>query len=275
MEFKDKFIAYVDILGFKQLVISAEKGDGITLSKILELVRKLGHSDDRKRFEQYGPTICPHASCTRRDLDYRATQISDCVVISAEVSSAGAINLVHQVSLAVTELLWLGVLCRGYITRGSIYHTDGQFIGSGYQRAVENEQSVKAFSKSSDDQGTPFVEIDPGVSDYLRMSQDSCVKEMFSRVVKDDGTITAIFPFQLFRAQFIVDANFDAEKEKAKNNKVRTIIRMMKEKISPYMISANPRTVKKTEHYVAALDAQLSVCDKTDAMIDTFNRPLC
>lgn len=94
MEFKDKFIGFLDILGFKNLVEAAETGAGMSLPDLLQLTKKLGSADDRKRFETHGPIACPQSTYIKRDLDFQLAQISDCVIVSSELSPAGAINLV-------------------------------------------------------------------------------------------------------------------------------------------------------------------------------------
>jgi len=53
-----------------------------------------------------------------------------------------------------------GVLCRGIITRGNIFHTNTQFFGTGYMRAYEGESKVSVFKIDDTDKGTPFIEID-------------------------------------------------------------------------------------------------------------------
>src|SRR5690242_13343286 len=128
--YQDKFIAFVDILGFSELVMKSEAGgDGAPDAKyILDLTGKLGSAKERDHFAKYGPTHCPCAPYLSKDLDFRVTQISDCVVISAEVSPAGVINLLQHCFGIAIQILQAGHLCRGYITRGSIVHTDKQFI---------------------------------------------------------------------------------------------------------------------------------------------------
>ncbi len=59
--FKTKFIAFVDILGFKKFVADAEKGAGFDLEHILSLISYLGTGKERERFEKTGPICCPGA----------------------------------------------------------------------------------------------------------------------------------------------------------------------------------------------------------------------
>ncbi len=276
-EFKEKFIGFVDILGFKNLVEAAERGTGMPLREILGLVKELGTSEDRMEFIKYGPTTCPGSKYVQRDLDFRLTQISDCVVVSVEVSPAGVINLVKHCWGAVIKLLAKGVMCRGYITRGSVYHTDTQVIGTGYQEAYSKECLVTAFRREADERGTPFVEVDPVVCDYVRDQGDSCVKEMFSRFVKEDGSVTAIFPFQRLQHSFIIgdylEHKFDPKEERQFNRNIMSMIENMKECVMSLVDRSKPDALSKASHYIAALDAQLDVCKKTDEMIDMLETP--
>jgi len=119
--FADKFIAFVDVLGFEELEKNAENGVGMPLPDLLKLLECLGTGRERERFERHGPSVCPCAPYIHRNLDFQVTQISDCVVVSAEVSPAGAINLLAHCWTAVMGLLQRGIMCRGYLKRGRIY----------------------------------------------------------------------------------------------------------------------------------------------------------
>lgn len=274
MEFKDKFIGFVDILGFEKMVEATEAGR-MSFAELLEMLNDLGSSEHQIRFKKDGPTTCPKSAYVQRDLDFRLTQISDCVVASSEVSPAGVINLVSHCWDAAMKLLTKGVLCRGYITRGSLFHTYTQFIGTGYQKACNQEKHhVTAFKRKGEKSGTPFVEVDPAVCDYVRNHGDSCVKKMFSRYVKEDGVVTALFPFQRLAHSFVIAGfgrTFDPEKEKHSNQNIRLMIKNFKERVMVFVDRSNSDAVRKVEHYIAALDAQLEVCKKTDEMINTLD----
>lgn len=277
MEFEDKFIAFIDILGFKELVNLAESDNGITLADLNDLVQMLGTSEDSDKFRQYGPTMCPNSTYERKDLHFRVTQISDCSIISSEISAAGAINLISYCWGIVINLLFKGVMCRGYITRGKIYH-DGNFIvGTGYQNAFKNESGVTAFKRTADEKGTPFVEIDATVVNYISSLNDPCIKEMYSRLVKSDDQVTALFPFQRLSHSFSIGGfgqeKLDADKEKVSNNVMRNNLQGLKSKLMKYVDSSNKSAVLKVEHYLAAIDEQLAICDKTDEMIDVLCSP--
>lgn len=270
-QYQEKFIAYVDILGSKKLVEDSEKGIGLPLSELTELFKSLGTQDDVLKFKKSGPTTCPASSYINRDLNFKLTQISDCVIVSSEISPGGVINLVSHCWGTVLKLLQKGIMCRGYITKGSIYHTETQIIGSGYNEAVSKEKTVEVFKRGADERGTPYVEVDPVVCTYVKDCGDPCVKEMFSRFVKEDGELSALFPFKRLSHSFLIAGlgiKFDTQKEKSSNQNMRILIKELKNRILEFVDKANPDAIRKSEHYIKALNEQLVVCDKTDAMID-------
>jgi hypothetical protein len=273
MEYQEKFIAYVDVMGFKKLVEDSEKGTGMPLSELMELLRAFGSSDDIVKLHRDGPITCPASKYIQRDLNFKITQISDCAVISSEISPAGVINLVRYCWGIVLKLLQKGILCRGYITKGLIYHTESQCIGSGYMDAYDKEKKITVFKRETDKGAPPFVELDPSVCKFVKECGDKCVKEMFSRFVKEDGDLLALFPFQRLSHSFMIagfGTSFDPQKEKNSNQNMRLSIEKLKGRVMEFANAADPEAMEKIEHYIRVLDEQLSVCDRTDEMIDSL-----
>lgn len=274
MEFKRKVIAFLDILGWKKLVEDAEARVGLPLEDLVKLLDCFGTGTERRRFEQTGPKCCPEARYQERSLDFRLTQASDCAIISAEVSPAGVINLLWHCWRAVFQLLEHGIMCRGYVKVGPIYHTEKHFIGSGYQGALAAEREVDAFKREADERGTPFVQIDSGVTRFVAECGDACVKTMFARMVKAQGDTVALFPFQRLQQRFIVSAPgyiFDAEKQRQSNANLRRRIQRYRERVEAQIDESNEDAVTKSRHYLAALDEQLVICDETDRVIDRLD----
>ena len=275
--FEDKFVAFIDVLGFKGMVANSEAGSGIELPELLDLLKKLGDGGERAQFDKYGPTCCPMAPRVAKNMNFRVTQISDCAIVSSEVSPAGAINLVSHCWGAVIELMARGIMCRGYIKRGRIYHTDSQVIGTGYQEAYEAESRVSAFKQEADDRGTPYVEVDTEVSDFIETQSDACVKEIFSRMVKRDGETVVLFPFQRLQHSFIVagfGCTFEPARELQSNDNLRKNIKRYQQKIKSLVDPANTAAQAKARHYLKALDDQLLACDKTDEAIHMLSKPI-
>jgi hypothetical protein len=277
--YEDKFIGFVDILGFKALVERFEGGGDSALSEeyILELLDKFGSSEEED-FARYGPTICPNAPYTSRNLNFRVTQISDCAVISAEVSPAGLINLVHHCYKIAFRFLRVAHLCRGYITRGNIYHTDTRFFGTGYVRAYEHERDHKVviFQKNSEDTGTPFIEIDPHVCDYVIEQLDGCVKTVFRQLTESDGKSTAISPFFALKTMLniAIDQDLDAKELKDQVEMVCDNIRRLLSQLENAKASASIRGREKIEHVERKLHEVLALKDKHLEMLDFLSQPL-
>ncbi len=164
-----------------------------------------------------------------------------------------------------------GVMCRGYVTRGQIFHLDAEFYGTGYQRAYAGESGVGVFKRSADERGTPFVEVDSAVSEYVEHCGDKCSQEIFRRFTRRDGDLVALFPFQTLQHTFVIGdfwgRKFDRESERQSNRNVRKWIADMKERVLALVDATNPSAVSKAEHYVRALDAQLAICDSTEAFL--------
>lgn len=270
-KFTEKIIAFFDVLGWKSLVRAADEGRGLSLAELSEIVTALGTDDDRKHFEKYGPTTCPKAPRIKKGMDFQITSASDCVVISTEVSPAGLINLVSHCSTACFKLLFKGIMCRGYIKLGRIYHTADQQIGPGLSDAVEREKQVSIFKKESDEGAPPFIEVDKEIVQYVEGQADQCVKEMFLHLVKTEGDLAAIFPFKRLNHSFMISGfgtTFDPEKERASLNVVREWIHKMKEEVRRHIDPSDQSAQMKGDHYIRMLDAQLIACDHTEDAID-------
>lgn len=269
MQIKEKFIAFIDILGFKQMVESSENGTGMPLDEIIEITKILGIT---KKY-----SVCMHSPYIQRDLDFKIYQVSDCVIISSEISPSSIVNLAYQCNGVAYNLLLKGIMCRGYITQGKICHEDNIIIGSGYHKAIEQEKNVCAFIREADERGTPYIEVDNIVCDYVSEFGDNCVKKMFSRVIKSDGIITALFPFQSLGNSFTIGGygnKFDPDKIKQSNNNVRQLIMSIKERLFIIIDNKDHKVVQKANHYINALDSQLIACDEQDRMIDMLCAPI-
>ena len=271
----DKFIGFVDILGYSALTRAAEAGKGLSFEGLEKLQQALGDERDVEHCRQYGPAICPNAPRKQRDLDFQVTQVWDSVVVSAEISPSGVMSVVHHCWKACIELLAEGVMCRGYISRGMICHDRKRVLGSGHVDTVAKEKGVSFFRQQADEQGTPFIEVDPQIVTYVAGQDDKCVREMFDRLVLHRDDLTAIFPIKRLKHSFFISAYapFDPEKERANNNAVRQNIRGLKAKIASFVDEADPSVLRKAGHYLRALDDQLNACDRTDVFIDRMSQP--
>ncbi len=276
LQFTEKFIAFLDVVGWKFHVRASEEESGLSLSELSDILTDLGTDDDRKQFEQFGPIICPEAPYIKRNIDFCITCVSDSVLISTEISPAGLINLISHCWTACFKLLSKGIMCRGYIKSGQIYHTSEQQIGTGFSDVVEFEKQVSIFKNDVDEKGTPFIEVDAEVVQYVENQPDRCVKEMFSRMTKSEDDLTAIFPFQRLNHSFTIGGfgkPFGPDDERESLNIIRGWIHKMKEQVQRHINLSDESALRKGDHYIRMLDAQLAECAYTEQMIERLTQP--
>ena len=270
--FREKLIAFIDILGFKSKVEAAERGSETDLAGLLEQCSKLGQASHAKAISQHGPMVCPGSRHVQRTLDYAVTQMSDSALISVEVSPAGVVNLLHHVWAAVWGLLSDGSMVRGYVCRGSIYHDGEQFVGTGYQNAVEQEKQVRAFRMAADKSATPFVEIDPAVVEYVRDETDRCVREMFDRMTRSDaGGITVVYPVKRLSAV----AGNGGNLEQCEQN-LRVVVGWIERYLSELESQSperDPTANAKAKYYRRFLNEELERCERMRASLRSLREP--
>lgn len=273
-DFEDKFVAFIDILGFKSMVEASEAGTGRSVEDLIGLMRDLGTAQSKAELQAHGPTICPESRRIAQDVGFELTQASDCAIISTELSPAGLISMLNHCWISAMALLRKGVLIRGYITRGRIHHCGATVLGTGYHSAYKREQGVTAFRIEVDEVGTPFIEIDATVQTYLREDTDPCVRKMADRMTRSHEGTMAIYPFKAMSHGFGIGADFDVEREKRSNENVRRRIQRYRDAIASLPDAASEKVARKIRHYLAALDAQLAIADQTDGMIDFLSSPV-
>jgi hypothetical protein len=277
--FKEKFISFVEILGWKDSINRAEDETDVdkALADSAGATKNLVDQNLKINFQKYGHTVCPDSKSIQQDLDIKVTQISNCVAISTEISPAGIITLISNCHSAVKNLIFSkGLMCRGYITKGMIFHSGDNLIGTGYQKTHKMEQNgINAFKLEANEMGTPFVEIDPAVCDYIKKNTDNCVNIKFERLVETNGEITAIFPFKSMDHDFLIGDycghKFDAGSERKSNNAVRSEINKSLNFLEKNTNHKKSDAVRKAEHYRRVLKDQLIACNDTDIFLNQLD----
>lgn len=265
--YQDKFVAFIDILGFKNIIESSAANGTPTVNEIREMLARLERKSTIEQICAEGPPICPCSNRVSETLQFQVTQTSDCSVISAEISPAGAINLLQHCWSVAFSLLKTGHLVRGYITRGELFHEGQVFFGPGYHAALTGEKDVRFQSEAAGYTGTPFIEIDTKFVSYVRNVADPCVETMFSRLVAEcDSGFFAIFPFLALQHEFAIGKDFYPAKEREQVEQARNWIRSLQ-----ILVQLNApddiRSQKKTRSYLDALKTQMQKCDEIDEMI--------
>lgn len=123
-----KAVAFVDILGFRDLVRRiVDNGDVELYRRVFKALRTIaGHA----RLTSKGILNMPQA---------RATAFSDSIVISDEAHEIGAASVIAKASLLSSWLLRDGIPCRGGVATGATYHDEQIIFGQGMINAYDLE----------------------------------------------------------------------------------------------------------------------------------------
>lgn len=135
-----RVVAFVDILGFREIMRHAEVDNDTfqTLRTVLQFVQ-----DYRgKPWELNEAHDAPVSSETDRS---QMTAFSDCYLISDEVGFE--FSVVFKVQRLCFHLLSKGILSRGGITSGSLYHNGPIVLGQGMIDAYELEHTAAVYPR--------------------------------------------------------------------------------------------------------------------------------
>lgn len=109
MLYQDKYVAFIDMLGFSALV-QESAADMSKLDEIAEAIDRLKNT-----------------ACCNPATGLLFTYFSDCIVISSSRSPAGLADILSCIRMLAENLLVVDILIRGGLTVGSIHH-DSQMI---------------------------------------------------------------------------------------------------------------------------------------------------
>ena len=107
--YREKYVAFVDLLGFKRLVAEADPWPEKRwqVLKLLDLLRT--------------------TACENPSIGMRLTQFSDCVILSADRTVPGLAQMFASVEWLALNLLQHDVLVRGGLALGGAHH-DATFV---------------------------------------------------------------------------------------------------------------------------------------------------
>lgn len=122
-DYKERYVAFLDLLGFKVQVKVAEEtpSQWLRLREILALVRD---------------TLCENPA-----IGMRLTWFSDCIVFSADRSEQGLAEMIQAIETLTCNLLQYDVLVRGGLVAGGAHHGKDFVYGTAVGRAYEMEST--------------------------------------------------------------------------------------------------------------------------------------
>lgn len=135
--YEERYCAFVDILGFKGLVGSVERGT-LSFADLRDLLRSVHSAGESRGFV---PQIGFHAA------DLRYQSISDAICLSSATRATGLLHLFWSMQHLSLMLLHKGYFARGAVVKGHIYHDDKMVFGDALIRAYTLEQTVVRFPR--------------------------------------------------------------------------------------------------------------------------------
>jgi hypothetical protein len=132
-KYKERYCAFVDILGFRQLIDRLDR-DEIKFQLVRNLLQTI-HAPAQNRLYLFEQS------------DFRAQSISDAIALSAKPKIEGLWQLLHSLETLSLELLEQGYFVRGAVVRGRLYHDEQIVFGSALVRAYELESAIAKFPR--------------------------------------------------------------------------------------------------------------------------------
>jgi len=127
----NRILAFIDILGFRAEVIQTGR-----YSKRVQEILKILQS-----IQTHGQQM------NESTPECEVTVFSDSIVISEPENDDAYFRVVQRTSHLVTELLFLGIACRGGIVKGWLHHSDSIVFGEALVKAYELESKMAVYPR--------------------------------------------------------------------------------------------------------------------------------
>ena len=130
--YQERYCAFVDILGFRQLIECLDEG-GNQFDALRSLLSRVHGARSERSLES--------------DSDFRAQSISDAVAISTQPTQSGLTEILSALQLLAVDLLVEGYFIRGAVVRAPLYHDDRMVFGKGLIQAYGFESEVAKYPR--------------------------------------------------------------------------------------------------------------------------------
>lgn len=156
IKYEKRLVLFIDILGFSDLVMKSQ-ADIKELQKIKNVLKRIEEKlIEQKYFENIHEehqrkirsvySLTDEVYINPSKIEY--TQFSDSIIISMSyVSAQSLVSLISTVSLLQAEFLSQGVLFRGGITYGDIFHSENLCFGPAFIKAFHLEDKKAVFPR--------------------------------------------------------------------------------------------------------------------------------
>jgi len=165
MTYENRIVLFLDILGFKKIVLDTLERDKET-NEIADKPRNIKALYDT--LSEMGNI----AGVNGDDKSITVTQFSDSIVISfLDESNSNAPKVFEIILKIITHLISKSIICRGAISYGKFIHNSSILFGPALIDAYETESKAAMY---------PRVIMDRKIYDYSRIYQDKKSGELIT-----------------------------------------------------------------------------------------------
>jgi hypothetical protein len=164
-------VAFIDILGFKSIVEQSEE-DQEYFNRILSALKHIEHF-----------VIHNEGKAKNEGNSVNMTQFSDSLVISRPYTTLSLLLMIMNLDLIMKVLAREGIMIRGGLTSGYLYHEGNIAFGPAFIKAYELASKKAVFPRIIidpdllDGSSTPPPYGEPVNKDYLHVSTKGIIKQ--------------------------------------------------------------------------------------------------
>lgn len=135
MNYQNRFVLFLDILGFKKIIektIEKEEDKPLEIDNLYAVLKMInGTAINKSNIESR-----------------KATQFSDSIVVSFHEDDSGEfLNLLDDISKLLFQLVFKGIICRGAIAYGKFIHDNNFLFGPALNEAYETESKAAMYPR--------------------------------------------------------------------------------------------------------------------------------
>ena len=153
MEYEKRVVAFIDILGFKNIVSNITNFDKI--KKVANALKE--EKKDTDKWNKIGDND-----------SFLETYFSDSLIMSSRLEYGGFFDLINQIAFIMQIITECGFVARGGISYGDLYHKDGVIFGPALIDAYNIESNIAIYPRvlMSEKTYNECLEVYDNVNDY-------------------------------------------------------------------------------------------------------------
>jgi hypothetical protein len=132
--YSERYVAFVDILGFSRIVRDSVQST-VQATKLAGTLNRIANRSEPPGIELGSGD------------DFKAQSFSDCTVLSENASDQGLLHLLDVLTIFALDLMANGILVRGGVARGPLYHKEGVVFGPALLDAYALESTIAKFPR--------------------------------------------------------------------------------------------------------------------------------